>query len=617
MNTHLIKPLAITISMILGSTLLTGCNSGNTSASDTNTDNGTYTAAPKINRTITFIHMNDLHAHLTEHFDYIKTSDSTAPQLVKAGGIARIATAISTLRASNPNNSVLMNIGDTYHGGVEALYTSGNAVVDIMNEIGVDIGVPGNWDYAYGANATRQRFSTAIISTTDIKKVNYPNLAANVTSTRASQPFLPATKILDINGAKIGFIGLSSDIVPKMSEALATGFDFLQGEQNHINLVNKLSQELRKQGANIVVVMSELGIHKDLKIGEKIIIGSVDVIFSAHTHELTRTALDTASGAKVVEAGNDIYLGKMDITLTNGKVSNRNWTIVTVDSQFAPDQRIADLVTQARAPFLLADPNLSVPMPLITQSLHEPIDTVIAQTAVTLDRRQALENNFNKTFSSLLKNYTHTDVAITPGFRFDSVIPGTNIPVEDQPVSSGNITVEDMYRYFPMPFTLAQGQIAAKAATGSSLQSAIENNLTAVFSTDVFKQAGGWTDAFTGLTLQVNLKNADGSRVTSMKRQGSNLGSSVELTSYDTLTVAGCMRPIETDNSTLCSHPGFSNITALINPATGSAWSGVDFAIAELKAGHLPTVTTLDITDTSNTAMWPTSMYLQPLYGAQ
>ncbi|MBI3188211.1 MAG: metallophosphoesterase [Gammaproteobacteria bacterium] len=621
MKRTIAKPLTMALGLTLGSCILPACNSDN--AGDVAASNNTETKplVPDVTRTITFIHMNDLHAHLTEHYDYIKTDENTPPKIIMAGGIARIATAIKSVRDTNPGNSILMNIGDTYHGGVEALYTNGNAVVDIMNEIGVDIGVPGNWDFAYGPNATRQRFSSAVTSMPmmgEITKVNYPNLAANVTSTLPRNPFLPATKIITLNGAKIGFIGLSSDIVPKMSPALAVTFNFLQGEQNHIDLVNKLAADLRNQGVNIVVVMSELGIHKDLKLGEKIKPGSVDVFFSAHTHELTRTPVDTASGAKVVEAGDDIYLGKMDITLVNGKVSNRAWNVITVDNQFSPDQNIANLVVQKRAPFLIDNPDLSVNMPSVTQSLHEPITEVIAQSPVTIDRRQALENNFNKLFSTMLKNYANTDVAITPGFRFDAVIPGTNIPVEDQPVSSGNITIEDMYRYFPVPFILATGEIAARENTATSidepdLQTIIENNLTAVFSTDVFKQGGGWTDAFAGLNLQVNLKSTDGYRVTGMKRKGSD----TELTSYDMLSVAGCQRPVETDSSTLCSYPGFSQVTALINPATGSAWSGIDFAIAEIRAGHLPASVDQDITDTGNTTMWPNSMYIQPLYGAQ
>jgi len=60
--------------------------------------------------------------------------------------------------------------------------------------------------------------------------------------------------------------------------------------------------------------------------------------------------------------------------------------------------------------------NLSVPLPVVSQSLTESIDTVIGETELTLDRRQALENHFNRAFTGLLKQYAGTDMAMTPGF---------------------------------------------------------------------------------------------------------------------------------------------------------------------------------------------------------
>lgn len=586
-------------------------------------------AIPPVNTTLTFIHLNDLHAHLTEHDDWIKPTATEAPRLVKAGGIARIATAIDQIRASNPSGNILMNIGDTFHGGVEALYSNGNVVVDIINTLGVDLGVPGNWDYAYGFNATRLRFSSSKITLPmtegEIRKVNYPNLAANVTSKPLFPEFLPATRILTRNGAKIGFIGLSSDMVPKMHKMMALSFKFLQGEQEYIDLINHHAQQLRQDGVNMVVVMSELGIHKDLKIAEKIHNNSVDVIFSAHTHELTRTPIETASGAQVVEAGSDIYLGRMDITLQNGKITQRQWQIITVDAQYPERQDIAQQVAAIRQDLKTNYAGRKVPMAMTTQTLDHDIEAVIGHTTITLDRRHALVNRFNQVYTQLLKNYAGTDVALTPGFRFDSVIPGTDIPVEDQPASTGAITIEDIYRYFPMPFTLATGEIPAKGTlsrfgkTGKKdiigLDTIIENNLTAVFSTDIFQQVGGWTDGFAGITLQVNLQNADGKRITQFYLTDAPTET---LTANTILSVAGCSRPMD-EEGTLCSYSGFKNVQPLLNPATGKAWSGIDFIIAEITAGHLENLSelTATITDTSATAMWPDSPYIQPLYGAQ
>mgnify|MGYP002795192478 CR=1 FL=1 len=119
-------------------------------------------------------------------------------------------------------------------------------------------------------------------------------------------------------------------------------------------MISHDATDLRAQGANIVVVMSELGIHKDLKLGVVINSGAVDVIFSAHTHELTRTPIATASVTQVVEAGNDIYVGQMDFqydTVAKAIVS-KQWKITEVTSDIPADPTVQALVDEARSTFL-------------------------------------------------------------------------------------------------------------------------------------------------------------------------------------------------------------------------------------------------------------------------
>lgn len=66
--------------------------------------------------------------------------------------------------------------------------------------------------------------------------------------------------------------------------------------------------------------MSELGVHKNNRVAQILKPGLVDVIFSANTHETTEKPLTSASGALIVEPGNDGNLGRMDINVQNGKI---------------------------------------------------------------------------------------------------------------------------------------------------------------------------------------------------------------------------------------------------------------------------------------------------------
>ncbi len=565
--------------------------------------------------TITFLYVNDLHAHLTPHADlvpdgpYGQTSSGT--RIVERGGLARLATLIQQIRAESPH-SVLMNVGDTYHGGVEALYTLGNAIVDPVDALGVDVGVPGNWDFAYGPVVTRLRY-TGVSNLRlpdpgiEIRGPAFPNLAANVTYTlppsEAGQAMLPATMLRDVGGVSIGFIGIASDIVATMYEPLAFGFDFVQGEDAYRQLVDEHAQSLRTQGAAVVVVMSELGIQKDYRLAQ-IVRPGVDVFFSAHTHEAIFTPLTSASGALVVEAGNDGYLGRMDVALTGGAVVDRRWQLLPIGTDLAEDPAVRDLVDRERAPFLAPGVNMTVPLPGSDQTLTEPIDTVVGRATLALDRRHAIESRFNDAFADLLRLSAGTQTAITPGFRFDAVVAAPGTVLEDGAVTDGSVTIEDVYRFFPVPYLLATGE-----ATAGRLRQIVEEALTHVFSPTAFLQGGGWFDGLSGLDLTVDLAAPDGARVSHLGLAGAG----ADLPDATVLTVAGCRRPLEAMDI-LCSYSGFSNVASLVNPATGSAWTPVDLFIAELP--NMSAVARHSIVDTSGTVFWPEGVFVQPLEGA-
>jgi 2',3'-cyclic-nucleotide 2'-phosphodiesterase (5'-nucleotidase family) len=588
---------------------------------------------------IRFLHYNDLHAHLTGHLDLVAdgTGDRATTRVVEKGGLARTATLIKQQRAENPNN-VLMNIGDTFHGGVEALFTQGNAIVAPVNALGIDVGVPGNWDYAYGPHITRARFlaeedkfflfrnsedgeprwrdslkqylreggsksqlmADMMMAGTD--KPNYPNLAANVTIKDDGEPFLAPTLMKEVAGVRIGFVGLSSDMVPKMHKSLAIGLNFLQGESAYVELINRYRKKLETAGADIVVVMSELGIQKDYRLAQLVESG-IAVFFSAHTHEATFEALNSKSGALVVEAGNDGYLGRMDITLRAGKIINRDWTLLPVDNSIAEDPEMKILVEKARAPFLSKDIDLYTGGLKARQHLNQPIDTVIGHTHTTLSRYASLENDFNNLFTDWSRGLTGTELAVSPGFRFGH--PLISSELEDPPVNAGEITLEDAYRYFPVSYGLSTALIS-----GENLNKIIEDLLTEVYSTDVFNQAGGWVSGFSGLRVELDLTRPDGQRVLAMYRTDSGK----KISDKDVLTITGCSRPFDEDG-VLCSAPGYTGVSPVKNIKTGNIWTVVDLFIEGLNRYRIPKNIRRDFEDKSDSAIWPKRPFIQPLQG--
>lgn len=575
--------------------------------------------------TITLLHYNDLHAHLMPSKHLIRVGDpcnvdANADTIIGIrGGVARIKYLMDSLKTQNPN-SVLMNIGDTYHGGVEAAYTSGNAIVDPMNAMGVDVGVPGNWDFAYGPGVWRKRYTptgpfpillNAMLPSYTIKAVTYPCIAANLTYKKLgpldpsvdNAPVLPPSMTIIKGGVKIGFIGLTSDIVPKMYDQLTTGFNFFTGESTYVNIINTQATNLRNAGCTIVVVMSELGIHKDYDLAQIINANSVDVFFSAHTHEVTYNPLQSASGAWVVEAGDDGYLGKMDFIVTGTTITSKTWNLLSITPNIPENSAMAALVATERAPFLIENPNLADPMGTSSQTLNEPITDTLGFTNGLLTRKNALESSFNNAFTDIMRNHAGTQIAISPGFRFDSPVAPNGFHYEDNSIADGSITLEDVYRFFPVFYTLATAQVK-----GDTLKSIYEKLLTSVYSQTVFNEEGGWMDDFSGVDATINLNNADGARVLYMYYTGTTN----PIYANDTLTAIGCVRPIE-NADVLCSHTGFFNKADYINTGNAQPYTTIQLFTAFLQSNNVPVGTGNHITDISGNAAYPQLPWVQPL----
>jgi len=361
---------------------------------------------------------------------------------------------------------------------------------------------------------------------------------------------------------------------------------------------------------DIIVVMSELGIHKDKLLADLITPNTVDVFFSAHTHELTMMPLQSVSNALVVEAGNDTYIGRMDINVVPGMPKTFSWRVIPIEASIMEDSAMKTLVDTARAPYLANMVNMTYPGPISSQTLTMPITTPLTTTTYLLSRRNSLENSFNNLFTDLVmdplsNNTPGTRTAVTTGFRFDATIPGMGDSYEDQTIATGVITIEDIYRFFPTPYIIATADIS-----GENLKLDIETNLTRVYSNDIFSQKGGWTDGYAGLTINVNLANADGNRVTSLVYK--DTGMPVAIT--DIISITGCTRPFEINATTFCNNGiGFNNVTPLTN-STGAPLTAVDFLIGALNNNDNTRFSARnDVIDTSNIPLWPVSEFIQPL----
>lgn len=211
--------------------------------------------------------------------------------------------------------------------------------------------------------------------------------------------------------------------------------------------------------------------------------------------------------------------------------------------------------------------------------------------------------DINNALTDILRGYGKTNIAVTPGFRFYGVVAEPGATLEDNTVANGNITLEDVYRFLPMPFMIATADV-----TGKQLRTIMEESYKTVYSQDPFDQLGGWTFGFSGLKATMNLGAANGARVLDMHLSDN----AAVITDDSVVSVTGCRRVIEPMDK-LCNFRGVTNLRPLIRTGTAEPWTGIDLLIEGISKQMPYYAGRRDITDISGIPTWPQSPWVQPL----
>ena len=528
---------------------------------------------------ITLMQFQDMHGHLAPHAELFENADGTERPDPNAGGIAKVATLIKQVRTDNPN-ALLLAVGDTTHGSAETTFTLGDAIMPALNSLRIDAFLPGNWDFGYGPRVYKQRFVdfdaawvdsepatpqkqafwlapnnrttvawmdgrpghegqhcnkpggiTANYSECHVTKANFPTVAINlynyneVAGTIITTPENPTGQthpgyvVLNAGGTKVGVIGITSDVVPQQAQAFNTSFRFTMGYKE---LPENIAMA-KADGAELIVVLSELGLAKNVQLVKEF--PDINVMFSGHTHERTPEAIVIDRGDQnssnlgiVTEAGEDGFLGRLDVKVVGGRITTYQWDLMEANSSVAEDTSdfftsecqtvggeeicgIKGLIERERETFLANEnfmchtfgPN-AFPFGK-GHVLCDPLETVVGSTIPTIERFHVLEETANNVMVDAfldLAQYVDSSLndgnslSTTNGFRFDTVILGQ----EDG--FPGYITVGDLYNYYPIGAAVTLADF-----TGGRLIDHWEGILNNVFDPNPYRQRGGWFLGFT------------------------------------------------------------------------------------------------------------------------
>lgn len=385
----------------------------------------------------------------------------------KVGGFDRVSTILKSIRSDRPD-ALFLDGGDTWHGSMTALRTNGQDMVNLMNALKPDA-MTSHWEFTYGIDRV----------TEIVDELPFPFLGANIFDSEWDEPAYDSHAFYDRGGVKVAVIGQAFPYMPIANPRwMFPNLSFGIRE----NRMRDVVEEVRGEGAQLVVLLSHNGFDVDRKMASQV--EGIDVILSGHTHDALPEPVQVGNTLVVASGSHGKFVSRLDLDVSASGVKKFNYRLIPVLSDvIAPDPEMTALVDKERAPF------------------KAELEEVIGKTESLLYRR----GNFNGTWDDLicqaLLEEREADIALSPGFRWGpSLLPGDPITREAIFAATG-MTYPNAYR---------------TEMTGEFLHTVLEDVADNLFNPDPYYQQGGDMVRVGGMGYTIDVSQPIGKRITDM-----------------------------------------------------------------------------------------------------
>jgi sulfur-oxidizing protein SoxB len=318
-------------------------------------------------------------------------------------------------------------------------------------------------------------------------------VAQNIKTNDFGDPVFAPYTLRNINGVQVAIIGQAFPYTPIANPRYMVA-DWAFGIQDEN--MQKMVDEARGKGAQLVVVVSHNGMDVDLKMASRV--RGIDAIFGGHTHDGVPVAVpvkNPGGTTLVTNAGsNGKFLGVMDFDVKGGKLVDFRYRLLPVfANQLQPDAAMSALISKVRAPY------------------EAKLAEKLAVTDGLLYRRGNFNGSWDQLICDAMMDVQGAEIAFSPGFRWGtSLLPGDTITRE--------LLMDQLAITYPYA-TLTQ-------MTGETIKTVLEDVADNLFNPDPYYQQGGDMVRVGGLAYTMNPTEKMGSRITDMRLNGKPLEAS-------------------------------------------------------------------------------------------
>ncbi|WP_334192746.1 thiosulfohydrolase SoxB [Pararhodobacter sp.] len=387
----------------------------------------------------------------------------------KMGGLDRIATVVKAIRADR-SDAILLDGGDTWHGSMSSYLSRGQDMVNLMNLLGTEA-MTSHWEWTFGTDRVMEL----------MEQLNFPFLGQNIFDAEWDEPYedIPSYTFFDRGGVKVAVIGQAFPYTPIANPRwMFPEFSFGIRDERMQEMVD----EVRADGADVVVVLSHNGFDVDRKMAGRV--NGIDVILTGHTHDALPEPVLVGETLLIASGSHGKFVTRLDLDVRDGRMMGFRHKLIPIFSDvIAPDAEMAAAIEAERAPY------------------KDQMEEVVGTSDSLLYRRGNFAGTWDNLICDAVMSERDVEIAMSPGVRWGaSIMPGQDI------------TREDIHNVTSMTY----GQVYRTEMTGEFIHTILEDVADNLFNTDPYYQQGGDMVRLGGLGYAIDISKPIGERITGL-----------------------------------------------------------------------------------------------------
>ncbi|MFJ7977032.1 bifunctional metallophosphatase/5'-nucleotidase [Peribacillus sp. NPDC096379] len=241
------------------------------------------------------------------------------------GSISRLSTVINQQQTLYPNSSVIFGgdlAGGTLFGG---LYR-GEPFVEAFNQIGVDVASFGQHDFDFGAAQTLKLMNDS----------NFPWVSSNLVNVDETPFTRNETYIQELNGQRIGYIGLTGGMsnTSAFSEVI---------EKDDLVSAKAAVEKLQSQNVDTIVAITQISLKANIEILNEI--PEIDIALREENSSAAESDITVLDDGRLIVSPEGDYgsVVRVDITFNSNGEKTFNYEVIQVDENVVSDPALKEL----------------------------------------------------------------------------------------------------------------------------------------------------------------------------------------------------------------------------------------------------------------------------------